>query len=545
MSSFASYSVSSDGLVAAVDFPAGALHSPPFLGVLETAMPRTRPAKKREELLEFVDHQGVGTVEEHLQLVEDPYLNRYAQPEPTKIMISERKVDQQYPSLHDALRGDETVAQVVTKLGSAVSTKLRYPLRVSLDSIHELYAALPEPRMIHIPARLRHRLLMVFGTPKKKESQTMLRYFSLIGDAKDCGIPLRRNEWNHALALASRYVGKTTDTEAASALQLWREMEKLSRVKGNSVTFNILFDAASKSGNFPLAEMLWKEMRARKIRFNRYHRVSLIHFFGLQEDADGVRAAYKEMVEAGEMIDTVVLNCVISSFLRCGENEAALRVYEHMKGTHSKCATLPQNDYFKGRVVSKVLSMFAKVSKKLPDLRPQLQELAGSTPDMRTYRILINHFGLQRGDLSKVAQFLDEMKWFDVPVHGSIFLTLFEGFNKHGGTAFSEWTTARLENVLSALLQALDDKVQGLYLDTWLMIWALRAFMKCTSKDKVLEVYEEFKKRWELAPDREEFMENYTAKLLDDQDSILPKQFVPQQHKKRKAVKQKAFVKHS
>ncbi|GKT44588.1 pentatricopeptide repeat-containing protein At5g41170, mitochondrial [Colletotrichum spaethianum] len=504
--------------------------------------------KKREELLGFVDYQDVGTVEEHLELVEDPYLNRYAKPERPKVMISERKEDQQYPSLHEALRGDETITQVITKLGTAVRTKLRYPTRVGLDPIYEMYAALPEPRMIHMPAGLRHRLLRVFGTPKKKETQTMLRYFSLLGDVKDCGIPLRRNEWNHALALASRYVGKTSDTEAESALQLWKEMEKQSGVRGNSVTFNILFDAASKSGNFPLAEMLWKEMSARKIPFNRYHRVSLIHFFGLQEDPDGVRAAYKEMVDAGEMIDTVVLNCVISSFLRCGEDEAALKVYNYMKGNYSEAVSLPQNDYFKDKVVTKVLSMFAEVGRKVPALRPQLQSIAGSTPDMRTYRTLINHFGIRRGDLGRVAQFLDEMMWFEVPVHGSIFLALFESFTKNGGTAFSGWTKARLENVLSALLLALDNKVQGLYLDTWLMMWALRAFMKCTNNDRVLEVYGEFRKRWELAPDRAQFMDSYTARLLEGKSSVLSKQFVPrqqqQQQKPEASRKRPLYVKH-
>ncbi|WYZ36988.1 hypothetical protein EsH8_II_000494 [Colletotrichum jinshuiense] len=487
--------------------------------------------KKKEDLLKFMDHQDVGTVDEHLELLEDPYLNRYARPEPTKLTVSERKEDLQYPSIHEALRGDEDIAQVVAKLGTAVSTRLRNPLRMSFESIYAMYMALPEPRMIHIPAKLRHHLLRVFGTPKRKESQVMLRYFSLIGDAKDCGIALRRNEWNHALALASRYVGKTTETEAESALQLWREMEKQSGVKGNSVTFNILFDAASKSGNFPLAEMLYKEMRSRNIRFNRYHRVSLIHFFGLQEDADGVRAAYKEMVEAGEMIDTVVLNCVISSFLRCGEDEAALRVYEHMKSSHSMAATRPENDYFMEKVVGKVLFMFAEIGNKHPEMRPKLQELTDNTPDIRTYRTLIIHFAIQKGNLSKVAQFLDEMKWFEVPVHGSVFLTLFEAFNKHGGSALSEWNAARLENVFSALLQALDGKAQDLYLDTWLMIWALRAFMKCTDKDRVLEVYEQFKNRWRLAPDRALFMEKYAARLLEDKDSIGSREHVPRQNK--------------
>ncbi|KAK1622483.1 pentatricopeptide repeat domain-containing protein [Colletotrichum phormii] len=513
------YTMSSDSLLAAVDLPAGALFCPPSRSHHHVVL-----RKDKDVLLGFVEHEDVGTVDEHLELARDPYLNRYAQPEPTQLTISERKEDQQYPSYHEALRGDEDIGQLVTKLGTAVSTKMRYPARVDLDSIHSLYAALPEPRMIYMPAKLRHRLLKIFGTPLKKETQTMLRYFSLIGDAKDCGIALRQSEWNHALALASRYVGRVTDTEAEAALQLWKEMEKLSGVKGNAVTFNILFDAASKAGNFALAEMLYEEMKKRGYSFNRFHHVSLIHFFGLREDPDGVRAAYKELVEAGEMVDTVVLNCVISSFLRCGDEDAALKVYGYMKDSYSAAAKIPLMDH--------------SMEKAIPELRQQLQELAHETPDMRTYRILIKHFAITKGNLSKTAQFLDEMPQFEVLVHGSIFLAIFEGFSKYGASPFSPWTGERLENVLTALFEAIDNKVQGLRLDTWLMIWALRAFMKCTNNEKVLEVYEEFKKRWQLAPDRADFMDHYLARLMDGKESFISRHG-PGQQKKHKAVRKR------
>ncbi|OLN87190.1 Pentatricopeptide repeat-containing protein, mitochondrial [Colletotrichum chlorophyti] len=537
----ASCSLPADSLMAVVDLSAGALQKPTHAAVAAAAADfhtgHMTAGKKRGDLLQFVDQKDVGTVEEYLEFVKDPYLHRYAQPEHTKVTISERKEDLQYPSYDEALRGDENVAQIVAKLAAAVSTRLRYPMRVSLDSIYAMYAALPEPRMIHIPAKLRHHLLRAFGTPKKKESQTMLRYFSLIGDVKDCGIALRRSQWNHALALAARYVGKTTDTEAESALQLWREMEKMSGVKGNSVTFNILFDAASKAGNFTLADMLFKEMRSRKMHFNRFHRVSLIHFFGLQGDADGVRAAYRETVEQGEMVDTVVLNCVITSFLRCGEDAAALKVYQHMKASHSKASSLPTTSYKMDRAVTKVLTMFAEIGRKHPELRRQLQDATQRTPDIRTYRILVNHFALQQGNLGKVAQFLDEMRWFEVPIHGSIFLTLFEAFTKYGGFSSSDWSPERLEGVLSALLHAIDDKVQGLHLDTWLMIWALRAFMKCTNRERVLDVYDDFQKRWNLAPDRAQFMEQYVARLLSGKGLTVQKE-LSSTRTKAKAVKE-------
>ncbi|WDK10355.1 pentatricopeptide repeat domain-containing protein [Colletotrichum graminicola] len=471
--------------------------------------------KRKRQLLSFMDHRDVGTVDEYLELVDDPFLNRYAQPEHAKLTISDEGDDTRCLPLNEYL-GDKTTAQIAHTLAIILNRRLRTK-RGSVNEIYETYTALPEPRMIYLRKRCRHRLLKVCGRQSRQGIKQMLRYFSLIEDVKDCGISIRRNEWNYALAAATKFAGKTTEAEAEFALQLWKEMEAHKRATSNSVTFNILFDAASKSGNYILADMLYKEMKARGIPFNRYHHVSLIHFFGLQEDADGVRAAYKEMVQAGETVDTVVLNCIIFGFLKCGEDNAVLRVYEYMKETHSK-------------------HVITKPSTTEVDLQSQQQQIADVTPDLRTFRILINHFGVQRGDLAQVAIFLNEMRAFKIPMHGSIFLALFQGFMRYGNVIFSEWTPARLENILSALLQALDNQVQGLYLDTWLMMWALRAFMKCTNKERTMEVYEEFGKRWDLAPDKVDHMESYVARLLDDKNLMPSLKDMPQAVRQRRPV---------
>ncbi|KAF6831598.1 pentatricopeptide repeat protein [Colletotrichum plurivorum] len=474
--------------------------------------------QRKEELLEFVDDTDVGSVDDHLTFLRDPYLNKYAQPEPTKVVVTDRQKDLSYPSMQEAVHGDQHLIRLNQVLRSLVGSRQRRPDSVSLDRVYAQYLELPVPRMIQMPAILRHRLLTVFGAPPKRDVNTMLRYFSLVGDVKDSGLSLRRNEWNYALSLASRYVGRTTAREVEALLLLWREMEKDADVAGNDVTFNILFDAASKAGNFELAEMIYKEMEKRGISFTRYHHVSLIHYFGLKQDADGIRAAYKEAVESGELVDTAVLNCVISSFLRCKEDEAALKVYEHMKATHSRAATLPGRDYGSQRIVTQTLRLLTKVGKKHPALRKQFQELVITAPDLRTYRALINHFAIEVGDLNKVAQLMDEMKWFEIPMHGSIFLTLFKGFKNHGGFHGSQWTSQRLQGVFTALMQALEQQSAGIYLDTWLMMAALRAFEKCTNKDTVVDVYEQFKSRWTLGEDKAQFMDSYLIRLMGARD---------------------------
>ncbi|KAF4851912.1 Pentatricopeptide repeat-containing protein [Colletotrichum siamense] len=495
---------------------------------------------QQRKLLHFVgnvDVRNAGTVEEHLELARDPYLNRFAQPEPSKIEISDREADNRYPSLQQAVRDDKSLGELLQRLNEAVNVRLWHPSRISLDAIYDLYLTLPEPRMIQMPAHLRHRLLKAFGTPVRRNSKSMLRYFSLIGEVKDSGIPLRRSEWNFALSLASRYVGLTTTTETEHTLQIWKEMERDAGVQGNDVTFNILFDSASKSGNFELAEMIYKEMRSRNIEFTRYHHVSLIHFFGLQGDGDGVRAAYKEMVEDGELVDSTVLNCVIASFLRCGEEAAAHRVYKHMKQAHSKAAHFPDRHWHTNGMILQVLKMFTTVSKNVPEMRPQLQELSDMRPDLQTYKVLIRHYGTKGGNLERIAQYLDEMKTYQIPVHGSIFIMLFKAFVTHGGVFESEWSPRRLNAVFQSLLTALDntpwqsqanDAHEGIYLDTWLVIWALRAYRKCNkSHQAVLDVYDQLKSRWLLGEDQAQFLDSYVSLLLAGKDHTVFPKFVP------------------
>ncbi|SPO03333.1 uncharacterized protein DNG_06015 [Cephalotrichum gorgonifer] len=473
----------------------------------------------KEELLSLVDQQGVGPVDEYVQFHRDPYLRRYAEPDGPNLVISDRKEDTSYPSREDAVLGDGESGKAVGQLLTAVRLRLRQPSRVSLDTVFKLYSKLPEPRMLHISGPLRLQVLRALGTPERRDSKSMLRYFAAIADVKSCGLSLRLQEWNYALAFASRYVRKTTEVEAEATLKIWSEMEREAMVKGNEVTFNILFDVASKSGNFALAEMIYKEMEARQMPFNRYHHVSLIHYFGLKQDGDGVRAAYRDMVEAGEIIDSVVLNCVISGLLRSGEEAAAEEVYERMKRSGSADnRKLPERDYVTKKVITKVLMMFGKLGKKHPTMTSTFQNSAVLSPDIQTYRIMVNHFSLKVGDIAKVARYLDEMKLSEVSLHGSIFLALFKGFSMHGGFAGATWSEQRLRGVFAALLDALDTGVKGLSIEVWLAMWILRAFKKCVSTDATRETYEILKERMHLTEAQEGFMEEFLGDLLADKD---------------------------
>ena len=481
---------------------------------------RQMPAavQDRHKLFSFVNSGEERSVEEHFDFYRDPYRRGYAMPDGPNLRVSDKKDDVQYPSRDETFKISDNTQQLLVRLYAAIGQRLRHPNRVSLEPIYKLYGELPEPRMLHLTWPWRNRLLKVMGTPHKRDMESMLRYFALVADVKNAGLTLRRSQWNFALAFATKYAARTTAQEMESALRLWREMEREANILGNDVTFNVLFDVAAKAGNFTLADMIYQEMEGRGIEFNRFHHVSLIHYFGLKLDSSGIRAAYKEMVESGEMVDTIALNCVISGLLRCGEEDAAEETYQRMKNGHALAPDMPQRDYMMNKVITKVLMMFTRVGKKHPELKEALQTKVQLSPDLHTYKLLVQHYAIRVGNLNKVAQYLDEMKHLKVPIHPTIFLALFKGFYTHGGFQSSDWSDQRLDGVLSALYQARDEHEKRFRIDRWLVIWALRAVKKCSSTEALLETFDAMAQRWDIPEDRQPFMHAIFDNILQGKD---------------------------
>ncbi|KAL7810783.1 pentatricopeptide repeat-containing protein [Trichoderma aethiopicum] len=481
-------------------------------------LPPPAVVQDKDKMLSYVDQSDVGSTEEYFDFYRDPYRRGYAAPDGPRLQVSENKRDVQFPSKDETAMVREETQPVLDRLQAAIGQRLRHPHRYSLDEIYKLYCQLPEPRMLCLTWQWRNRLLKVMGTPQKRDMDSMLRYFALVADVKNAGLTLRRSQWNFALAFATKYAARASTQEMESALRIWKEMEKEAHMTGNEVTFNILFDVAAKAGNFTLADMIYKEMEKRGIEFNRFHHVSLIHYFGLKLDSGGVRAAYREMVESGEMIDTVVLNCVISGLLRCGEEAAAEETYQRMKNDHDMASEMPQKDYMMNKVVTKVLMMFSRVGKQHPELKKSFQTNVRLAPDLRTYKLLVNHYATRVGNLQKVAQYLDEMKHLKIAIHPTIFLALFKGFYMHGGYPGSDWSEQRLQGVLAGFYQAHDERGADFRIDQWVVIWALRAVKKCSSNEALIQTFESMSQRWVISPERQQFMHALFQNILHDKD---------------------------
>ncbi|KAI9828576.1 MAG: hypothetical protein M1819_006568 [Sarea resinae] len=377
--------------------------------------------------------------------------------------------------------------------------------KMAHEIIMDCYKGLPYPGVQYLPSGTIRLLLHRLSKVEHRSEASMLRFLSIVDDMRDAKVPLTSGEWSSAIGFAGRCFVRVSAAEVQSALSLWREMEMEAGVKSTHVTFNILFDIAVKAGKYVLAEMILKEMRERALEINRFSRVSLIYYYGVRGDGDGIRQAYKELVDADEVVDTAVLNCLISSLIKAGEPTAAEQVYERMKRLHSKKvgAKLPARNWRGSRELGKLLARAtraaaARANKLAPPHQhyQRLKDEVPIAPDIRTYRALVAYHAVESGELDRVSELLNEMQFFQVPLHGCMFLLLLQGFARHGGVRYTSWTRNRLESVWGSFLQALDDDIPNVYLGKWVAIWAVRAYGKCADRERTMAIWEDMHARW-------------------------------------------------
>ncbi|KAL9125480.1 MAG: hypothetical protein Q9217_005322 [Psora testacea] len=380
------------------------------------------------------------------------------------------------------------------------------------DEAWTAYSAVRSPGVAYLTEATRRRLLQRLATIQKKGKQPMFRYLSVVDDMKRLDIPLVESEWNSAIAFAAHCFERISAAGVQAALLLWKEMEQQAKVKSGNVTFNILFDIAAKAGKFVLAEMILKEMEVRGLHINRFARVGFIYYHGLKGDGGGVRRAYRDFVEAGEIVDTVVMNCVIASLIRAGELSAAEQVYERMKRVLRQHTgrRIPHLDWREPRTLGRILNRATRQYKYHPIKLQQIREEQFLAPSRHTFTIFVEHHATHTGELRCIATLLSEMQELGIPMTGRIFVKIFKGFKHHGGVRYTAWTKSHLESVWDSLLNALDQGLNEGKPDKWMTVWAVRAFATCCSHERTLQIWEELRTRWKA---RVEELEQVQAML--------------------------------
>ncbi|KAJ5143948.1 uncharacterized protein N7515_002735 [Penicillium bovifimosum] len=379
-----------------------------------------------------------------------------------------------------------SVEKLVTTLWEQPTPSTQYLFR--------LYRDLPAPGVALLSQRTRGALLRLFAHPRDRRWVDARRYLALVDDMVTAHLPVSRSLWSSAIHLAGRANGKVLKRDLLRAVGMWQKMEHVAGVKADEVVFNILFDIAIKAGAFKVADRLEEEMTERGLSFSRCGKVSKIYYHGMLRDAEGIREAFDEFVESGEIVDTVVMNCLIASFLRAGETQTAEQLYARMlekQSSKNKRLSHPEDscqfhiggsnlsydmpEYReRSRKLGRVLKKSTALKEKFPAYHRALQDSLSMTPDTRTFYLFLRHYAHNTGQLdSFIAVMHDMERTFAVPPRAIIYLFLFEGFALHGRKK-KQWSPENLRLTWHAYIRALRDsnaRLRGLNLNKRKMTW--------------------------------------------------------------------------
>jgi pentatricopeptide repeat protein len=422
--------------------------------------------------------------------------------------------------------------------------------KIPLAKMWDVYQSLRAPRLRYLADDdIRRAFSHLSWVEFKHSDGAMPRYFGLLDECVSEDIPLTQNEWNGAIAFAGHWVRHVTSSEVKRAVETWMRMER-HNVQADNVTFNILFDVAVKAGRYALADTIHNELKSRDMPLTRYFRTSMIYYAGMRGDGEAVRQAFRDLVNAGEIVDTAIMNCVILSLVRAGEPAAAenvfakmKRLYEQKMGADSLRRWREQKEL--GRLLNKAATRLRKEKKKhessffgsqysSDDHREELQKATPIAPNARTYRILIQHHAYTSGDIDRVRELLDEMKEKGFHIHGSVYVHILRGFWQHGGFAYTGWSRTRLESLWGEFLAASESTVidvegnevepseedRSPYFTTSVAHSALRAFYKCAGVKRMQAVWDEIKARWKDRDAEDEVQVQGTVDKLVRADSI-------------------------
>jgi len=460
----------------------------------------------RHELRAIVDQYDYEGYQEDAP----PNRDSHQEPSPSAPVHSSHQIPYREPLVAQSLPDQEAIDYLNLLLQDESTSNA---------SLYNSYKAIPQPRPQYLQNQtirsLMHRLAIV----EFKDERTMQRYLGVVDDMLTADVPMIRSEWNSAMSFAGRYLRKVGDVQVDTATQIWLRMEKEAGIISSATTFSILFDVATKAGKFALADIVVKEMLQREIEPNRYFRTNIIYCHGLKRDGAAVRKAYQDFVDAGEIIDTLVLNCVIVSLINAGEPSAAEYIFEKMKALGAENTPVAK---FKGwkaqRHLGKVLDRAGQTLRKDPERRVVVQNVTPITPNLHTYRLLIKYHARESGNIDRISALLDEMQQLGHTIHGSIFYQIIRGFSIHGGIRYSSWNKKKLDSFWEVFCQFaerdkeieqnhgdwMSEEERGCYFSVSMVQIVLTAYHKVTGPENTRKVWQEIKEVWKPSEEDEE-----------------------------------------
>lgn len=189
--------------------------------IAEPQLPR--PELSREELRDLVDVYG-----EFKRRFKEPEIE--VEPQDEEPTPAPEAV---HPGIKDTFYFTDNEARIGLHHNMAIENivhELKVHLdnrKTSLDVIWDAYHRLPAPRANYLSLKLLGRLLWHMGVVKNREEIVMLRYMSIIEDMKAAGKHISVKDWNTAISLVGRSMGKITAENVENSIKVWKDMEKM------------------------------------------------------------------------------------------------------------------------------------------------------------------------------------------------------------------------------------------------------------------------------------------------------------------------------
>ncbi|OKL59008.1 hypothetical protein UA08_05668 [Talaromyces atroroseus] len=338
--------------------------------------------------------------------------------------------------------------------------------------VFSLYKRLPSPGVRILTRNERIKLLHRFAHPPDRRRSNARNFLSIFDDMIQSGFTLSRSMYTSAIYFISHKVPVLEGRDLQDAITVWHRMEKTHGQISDNVVFELLFRIASNTGNFTVADRILSEMTSRGMELSRNGHMSLIYSYGKRGDVDAIHRMFQSYVHSGQIVDTVVLNCLISSLLNTGELETVEQLYSYMMHEHRKTIGItpkerrnavfgpslsPEFAVWKlnAKGLRSVFDNYLQSRRKLLDEKtPSLQNVVPITPDTRTFHILFRYHCLFTGDITAISRLLMDMEQvFDVPPRPIVYYFLFRGFALHQET--KGWTAERLREVWRAFRRTL------------------------------------------------------------------------------------------
>lgn len=385
------------------------------------------------------------------------------------LKTTRRRNNKDGPAVKERLQ-EPTISRHLHLLLPAIDDRTK-----SNQYVFSLYKRLPSPGISLLSVEERAQLLHRFAHPQDRRRSNARYFLSLFNDMIEAGFKLSKSVCTSAIYFTGHKVPRLEKRDLMDAIAIWHRMESTYGIEADDVVFELLYRIATLSGHFAVADRLYQEMQKRGLRLSRRGHVTMLHSYGLRGDVEGIHKTFEELVSSGEVVDTTVLNCLISSLLNAGDLDTAQKIYSRMMRDsakslaksmtqHSKAVLLPSTstDFAVRRSRSQnlcaIFEAYLEIRKK--QANQQVPELyVPVVPNIRTFAILFRYHCLSSGDMTAVRKLLDDMeKFFESPPRVIIYYFLFRGFGIH--TSAQGWTEKLLLGAWDAFKRVLYDSQQ-------------------------------------------------------------------------------------